>query len=166
MVGALLMAMWFSFGSGAAPGANTTEQEPEGTQANPSATALAPSGVGGGAAATTSVSPSSTGAIVILSPQNAGMDVVVGSVDVSTPTWLVVYELAGNTPTRALGASLFFPENNGKGGVIPLLRTTEANTSYFVGQARDDGDHVFEIHVDQNVVDANGAPVGTTFKTQ
>jgi hypothetical protein len=94
------------------------------------------------------------------------MDVVITSANVTAPTWVVVYELAGNKPARALGATLFFPEYNGKGGVVSLLRATQPGTTYFVGQATDDGDHIFTLHKDKDVTDISGNLAGVTFKTK
>jgi hypothetical protein len=102
----------------------------------------------------------------VASPQDAGMDVVIASTTVTVPTWMVVYELAGNKPARALGATLFFPEYNGKGGVVSLLRATQPGATYFIGQATDDGDHVFTLHGDKDVLDAGGNLAGVTFKTK
>ncbi len=97
--------------------------------------------------------------------QAAGMQVVVADSTVAAPTWLVVYELYQGKPVRALGATMFFPEYNGKGGIITLLRATQPGMTYFVGQSLDTGDHTFTPHVNKEVVDSNGKMIGTTFTT-
>ena len=100
------------------------------------------------------------------SPQDAGMAVAVSGATVSAPTWMVVYELSGGKPIRALGATMFFPENNGKAGSISLARATQPNTTYFVGQSLDNGDHTFTPHVNKEVLDVSGNMSGVTFQTK
>lgn len=97
--------------------------------------------------------------------QLAGMEVLVTDTTVSVPTWLVVYELYQGKPVRALGAQMFFPELNGKGGIIKLVRATTPNTTYFIGQSLDTGDHTFTPHVNKEVLDASGRMMGVTFRT-
>lgn len=105
-----------------------------------------------------------TGDIEVAS-QPAGSQVVITDATVSKPTWLVVYELANGKPVRALGATMFFPEYNGKGGIIQLVRATQPNTTYFIGESEDTGSHTFTIHVNKDVLDTNGKMVGSTFTT-
>ncbi len=119
----------------------------------------------GAAVSSTSSAVSNTGEIDVAT-QAAGSQVMVTDATVSAPTWLVVYELANGVPVRALGATMFFPEYNGKGGIITLVRPTESNKTYFVGQSLDTGDHTFTPHKNKEVTDSNGSMVGTTFKTQ
>ena len=94
------------------------------------------------------------------------MQVVINSATVSAPTWLVVYESSNGQPTRILGASIFFPENNGKGSSIPLLRATQSGQTYIVGERVDDGDHKLSLTLDQSVTDSSGNPVWSTFATR
>src|SRR3989344_1885239 len=57
--------------------------------------------------------------LTISSPQIAGNSVAVAKAVVSAPTWIVVYENNAGQPGNALGAALFFPEN--QGGTVELL---------------------------------------------
>jgi hypothetical protein len=143
---------------------NSTNTTGNNTNVIGSSTATNSSG-SGAAVGSTPPAISNTGEIDIAT-QAAGSQVMVTDATVSVPTWLVVYELANGVPVRALGATMFFPEYNGKGGIISLVRPTEPNTSYFVGQSLDTGDHTFTLHKNREVTDSNGKMVGTTFKTQ
>jgi len=148
---------WNIFGRDTASAPSTTTPS-AGTEA---VAPGAPAATGAAAVPTTAAANNLT----IPSPQQVGMSVEVTSATVSVPTWLVVYELYNGAPIRALGATMFFPENNGKAGTISLLRATAPNTAYFVGQSLDDGSHTFKIHVNKDVLDATGAMAGVTFKT-
>lgn len=93
------------------------------------------------------------------------MQVSVTSATVSTPTWLVVYESSNGQPVRILGAAMFFPENNGKGGTIPLLRATQPGQTYVVGERTDNGDHMLSLTADAPVADSSGNAMWSSFKT-
>ncbi len=108
-----------------------------------------------------------TGSLTVASPQNAGLTVAVTSVTVSAPTWVVVYESMNGAPGRALGATLFFPAQNGKAGTVNLLRATQPNQTYLVGESADTGnDRVFSLHGDQQVTGSDGKVLWYTFKTR
>ncbi|HVV15492.1 MAG TPA: hypothetical protein VHD55_03790 [Candidatus Paceibacterota bacterium] len=110
---------------------------------------------------------SGTGSLTVASPQNAGLTVAITSATVSAPTWVVVYESLNGAPGRALGATLFFPEQNGKAGTVSLLRATQPNQTYLVGESADTGnDRVFSLHGDKQVTGADGKVVWYTFKTR
>ncbi|TSC68953.1 MAG: hypothetical protein G01um101456_416 [Parcubacteria group bacterium Gr01-1014_56] len=158
IVGALIMWGWSAF----APSASLT---PSDTKTGAVASNDSAIGNTGGAVIPSTPSVAVANTITVPSPQDAGMQVAVSEATVSQPTWLVVYELSGGKPIRALGATMFFPENNGKGGTISLARATSPGTSYFVGQSLDSGDHTFALHVNKEVLDASGAMAGATFKT-
>lgn len=99
----------------------------------------------------------------IPSPQNAGLEVVVASAAVSEPTWVVIYENNNGTPGNALGAALFTKDR--QSGVVELLRGTLPGQTYFAGEARDDGDHMFSMQKDLAIRDQNGNPLWLQFKT-
>lgn len=157
VVVAVVAGGWKMFGSdiASAPGGKTNTPVASDTK---SAT--------GGSSSSAVPTTAAANNLTIPSPQDAGAEVSVSSATVSEPTWLVVYELNNGALVRALGATLFFPENNGKGGTISLLRATQPNTAYFVGQSLDNGSHTFAIHVNKDVLDATGAIAGVTFKTK
>jgi hypothetical protein len=112
-------------------------------------------------------SGSVSGSLSVASPQDAGLTVAVTSATVSVPTWVVVYESSNGQPGRALGATLFFPAQNGKMGTVSLLRATQPGQSYFVGLSADTGnDRVFSLHGDKQITGGDGKPVWYTFTTR
>lgn len=108
--------------------------------------------------------PVSIGGLTIPSPQSAGLQVAVSNVSVSSPTWVVVYENHNGEPGNALGAALFTPERTS--GAVELLRGTLPGQTYFAGEARDDGDHMFSLQNDPAVRDENGNPLWLQFQTR
>ena len=162
VVGALMVWGWNGIG-----GSNTV--------ATPTKNATTTDSMGGAtmttggsaiAGGTTTVAPVVTNTNDIeVGSQDAGTQVLVTDATVNVPTWIVVYELAQGKPVRALGAAMFFPQYNGKGGIIPLARATQPHTTYFVGQSLDSGDHSFTLHVNKEVLDSSGKMIGTTFTT-
>ncbi len=116
--------------------------------------------------AVTSDSDTQTGsmsndAITVAPSQVAGFNVAVSKINVTQPTWLVVYEDHNGTPGNAIGAGLFFA--GATSGTIELLRATLPGQTYLVGQSLDDGDKVFSLTTDKPVRDAEGNPLFTTF---
>jgi hypothetical protein len=105
--------------------------------------------------------------LTVPSPQIAGIIVTVSHIDVSNPTWVVVYEDNNGVPGNALGAALFSPTSAdaAMSGSVPLLRATVSGQTYLVGESVDNGDHVFSLTADKPVVDSSGKPVLTEFKT-
>jgi hypothetical protein len=159
VVGMILIWSWDAVMTSNTPVENGT-QNPANTTGSTGNTTT----IGGTGAQTTAPGTVLSEDVVVLG-QDAGNAVVVKDASVAGPTWLVVYELFNGKPIRALGATMFFPEYNGKGGVISLLRATQPNTTYFVGQSMDSGNHTFTPHVNKEVLDSSGRMVGTTFKT-
>ena len=108
----------------------------------------------------------STAAGVLTVPglQEAGLAVMITSAVVSLPTWVVVYESRGGQPGNALGASLF--ESGRSSGSINLLRGMLSGQTYFVGERRDNGDRIFSLESDREVLDQNNKPVLAQFKTR
>ncbi|MDP4020887.1 MAG: hypothetical protein Q8P58_02510, partial [Candidatus Adlerbacteria bacterium] len=103
-------------------------------------------------------------ALVVPSPQNAGLSVMVSSATVTSPTWVVVYESKNGVRGNALGAALFFPQDGDK--TINLLRATTAGQTYFVGRHVDNGDKQFSLTLDKPVVNAAGSPVYVEFRAR
>ena len=105
--------------------------------------------------------------ITVSSPQTAGFAVTVGNVQVTQPTWVVIYEYRAGTTDNALGAALFLPQsgNAAQSGTVELLRGTLPGLTYFAGEALDDGDKVFSLASDKPVRDAQGNPVLVEFTT-
>lgn len=101
------------------------------------------------------------GTIVVGNTQPAGASVAVSSVNVTKPTWVVVYDNNNGVPGRALGARLFLPTASGgeTSAHIQLLRRTVAGTTYLVGQIVDDGDYNLSFSKDSAVLDTSGKPV-------
>jgi hypothetical protein len=96
----------------------------------------------------------------VLSPQKAGLSVTITGTEISQPTWVAVYESRDGKPGNVLGASLFFPGQ--QGGTVDLLRGTVAGQTYFVTRQTDNGDHKFSLHGDPLLLE-NGAPVWVSF---
>lgn len=105
-----------------------------------------------------------SGDLVIASPQNAGLEIAISKVTVQVPTWVVIYESYNGQPGNVLGAALF--TNDRSSGAVDLLRGTLPGQSYFAGEARDDGDHMFSMVNDPATRDANGNPITLTFETR
>ena len=116
----------------------------------------------GTSANTQAVFPS--GPLVITSPQNSGLEVSVSNVVVQVPTWVVIYENYNGQPGNVLGAALFTSDRTS--GVADLLRGTLPGQTYFAGEARDDGDHMFSMVNDPAVRDASGNPIVLKFETK
>lgn len=104
------------------------------------------------------------GDLVIASPQDAGLHVIVSKVTVPVPTWVVVYENHNGQPGNVLGAGLFMTGTTG--GTVDLLRGTLSGQTYFVGKARDDGDRKYSLQNDPALRDADGDPVWVQFQTK
>ena len=83
---------------------------------------------------------------------------------VSVPTWVVIYENYNGQPGNVLGAGLFVAGRTS--GVVDLLRGTLPGQTYFAGESRDDGDHMYSMDNDPAVRDANGNPVWIKFETK
>ena len=101
--------------------------------------------------------------LTIASPQIAGNSVAVAKAAVSAPTWIVVYENNAGQPGNALGAALFFPEN--QGGTVELLRGTTAGKSYLATEQVDNGDRKFSLKDDQ-FLSEDGVPQWVTFEVK
>ncbi len=97
-------------------------------------------------------------------PQDAGMTVLVSSVVVSLPTWVVIYEDINGKPGNVLGAGLF--SHGRESGSVELLRETLHGKTYYAGQIRDDGDMLYSVQNDVAVRDADGNLVLVQFKTR
>ncbi len=103
------------------------------------------------------------GSLVIPSPQSPGMQIAITRALVTVPTWVVVYENYNGQPGNVLGAALFTHDR--PSGVVELLRGTLPGQTYFVGEARDDGDHMFSMMRDPVIRDASGNPIWVKFQT-
>jgi hypothetical protein len=178
IVGALLIWGWNSTNSTGNGGTTSDTASSTNTNSN-GATALTGTGNNNSnntTGSTISGTPRATGASfpvigtasnMSVADQAAGNKVMVTSATVDGPTWLAVFEISGNKPIRVLGASLFTPQNNGKGWTIKLQRDTEPGVSYFVGQILDsNSDLDLTLHSDKEVLDTNGNFAGIMFKAQ
>jgi len=98
---------------------------------------------------------SNSAALAITSPQHAGLSIAINHVEVSKPTWVVVYDSTNGKPGNVLGAQLFFTSGS---GTVTLLRPTMAGKTYLVGRSIDNGDGKFQKASDHAIADANGDP--------
>ena len=102
---------------------------------------------------------------VSIADQPAGSSVTVESVTVPPPgVWVAVREMNGSDLGNVLGAvRVTGPRSN---ITIPLLRATEAGSTYAVELYRDDGNDEFNLSTDSVYVDfATGEPVIAYFTT-
>lgn len=106
----------------------------------------------------------STSLPVIVEDQSAGGSVVIKSLSIARPTWVVVYVSREGKPGNALGARLYFAGD--KQGTVALLRATEPGQRYFVGLSVDNGDKVFSLSKDLPVADADGGALWATFSAR
>ncbi len=166
LVGGLLAWSWFSLSpEGAVTTNNDTNVPAAGTAATGGGSAPTPgAGAAGGAALPGSTIGSES--LVVPSPQEEGLSVQITSASVSAPTWIVVYESFNGTRGNALGAALFFPENNNTNKSIKLLRATVPNRIYFVGRNVDNGDKKFSTTLDKPVTNAAGNPAYVEFRVR
>lgn len=144
----LLAGAWYMWGGTGPTSEGTASQTTNNTQGSTISNPTLPAG------------------LTIDSPQDAGMQVSIKSASVAAPTWIVIYDSNNGQPGRALGASMFFPDYNGKGGTINLLRGTLPGQTYLVGESLDDGDHIFSPQNDKPVRDQSGNPVWMKFQTR
>lgn len=107
---------------------------------------------------------SAVASLVIPSPQASGREVTVSHIDVSVPTWVVVYENNSGQPGNALGAAWFAPSVHS--GTVTLLRGTIAGQTYLVGESRDNGDKEFSLRDDPVVLDAQGNTLWVQFQAR
>ena len=107
------------------------------------------------------------GSFNVSSPQVAGFAVGVTNVQLSEPTWVVVYEDHAGVPGNALGAELFLPQaGSPQSGTVELLRGTLPGQTYLAGEALDDGDKIFSLQSDKPLRDAKGNPILVQFSTK
>ncbi|MEI6864265.1 MAG: hypothetical protein WCK46_02800 [Candidatus Adlerbacteria bacterium] len=133
------------------PPATTATSTPGTTNTNTAATVTTPASL-------------NDGSLSIMTPQNAGLQVVVANAVVTVPTWVVVYESSNGQPGNILGAALFVAGRTS--GTIELLRATRPGQMYFAGEARDDGDHMYSATNDPALRDADGNPLLMQFQTK
>lgn len=135
-----------------------------------------PSGIGGSATTTPRTGEATTGGVntglnqsgmqLSVQTQNAGREVSVAGVSVTKPTWVVVYDSTNGQPGKALGAKMFFPENNGKAATIRLQRSTIAGQSYLIGGRVDNGDRTFNGATDTALLNTAGNRILIPFRVQ
>lgn len=109
-----------------------------------------------------------SGTLTVASPQTAGFTVEVNNVQVTEPTWVVVYDNRAGAKGNALGAALFLPQSgtNVQNGTVQLLRATLPGQNYFAGQSLDDGDKIFFLNADKPLLNAAGNPLLVQFSTK
>jgi hypothetical protein len=100
--------------------------------------------------------------LLVNSPQKAGDSVMIASVSVAKPTWVVVYEENNGKPGNALGARLF--QSDAENQTVNLLRDTTPGEQYLVGESLDDGTHMFSLK--DTEVTENGQTLWVAFTAQ
>ena len=98
------------------------------------------------------------------SPQAAGATVNVDNLNLSAPTWVIVYDDDNGKPGNILGATLLFPTD--KSGLVYLLRATIPGTTYLASAAVDNGDKAFNLKDESVVTDSSGQQMWITFQTR
>jgi len=114
----------------------------------------------------TGVQVSANDTVVAPTPQAPGTRVHISSINVSAPTWVVLYDNKNGVRGNALGAGLFMQSSSQSGVYLTLLRTTVAGQSYLLGRSLDNGDKIFSLQKDNPVVDAAGAPIYQTIEVR
>ncbi|HXK37540.1 MAG TPA: hypothetical protein VJ579_00515 [Candidatus Paceibacterota bacterium] len=116
-----------------------TQAEVAGTTGLPLASAIAKNETAGLAAA----------------DQVTGEFVAVTNLNITSDTWVTVYDSVNGQPGRVMGAWLERVESATPKTIVPLLsRKTEAGKTYFVALIRDDGDREFDLSKDRPSADA------------
>jgi hypothetical protein len=163
LVGGLLAWSWFSL----TPTKIATNEDGltpvTGAEAGTNTESARASG-GGSVGGTLPGSIIASEALVVPSPQDAGLSVMISSASVSVPTWVVVYDSKNGTRGNALGAALFFPGGGAKS--VKLLRATESGKTYLVGRHVDNNNKQFSLTDDRPVTNAAGNPVYVEFRTR
>ena len=95
--------------------------------------------------------------------QAAGFDVKVGSINISQPLWVVVYEDIEGIRGNILGARRVHPEETET--TVKLLRETEPGKTYHVVLHRDDGDDTFDFKTTDTPFIEGGVEITETFNT-
>ena len=157
IVGLIIGWGWFSLGVDGTKVADTP------SDASPTTETDTTSGAGVSTGSPPAIVASS-GALSLLSPQDAGLRAIVSQVSVAVPTWVVVYDNIGGKPGNALGAAMFFPGETA--GDVQLLRGTLGNQTYFAGEYVDNGDHIFSKQSDTQVMSITGSPLLVEFRTK
>lgn len=147
MLGAVLVAAWFLGGDLSSIAPSTYAP-------------VAPSSVSG----STKPTATESGAVSV-ADQSAGTRVTVESVTVPPPgVWVAVREMNGNDLGNVLGAVRVTGPRTAV--AVPLLRATEAGSTYAIELYRDDGNDEFNLSTDSVYVDfATGEPVIAYFTT-
>jgi hypothetical protein len=140
---------------------STTSQTPanDGGMSTPVTSDTAPSST----ISSTSMMKGTNATFAAPTPQDAGTAVSIDNLNISQPTWIIVYESTGGAPGNILGAGLFFPGDTS--GTVQLLRATTSGQTYFVTAAVDNGDKIFSAKDEQPVVDSTGKQVWITIQT-
>lgn len=99
-------------------------------------------------------------ALMVQSPQKAGLSVAIEKAAVTAPTWVVVYESRDGKPGNVLGAGIFTTDQTS--GTVELLRGTLAGQTYFVTEQVDNGDRKFSLKEDP-LVAIDGQTLWVTF---
>lgn len=99
---------------------------------------------------------------VSLTNQSAGLGVLLQSVELTSPGWVVIHEDRTGVPGNALGAARF------EAGVhtaasVTLLRGTEKGATYYAVIYGDNGDRIFNLKDDFPVRDESGNPILARF---
>ncbi len=181
ILGGLLAWGWFALKPASTPVAMNTDntqntQNTEGGAAtqNSGSTGSTNTGTTNTTPPATSNSNSGSGAVkgipetsnnsLTIPTQNAGSQVMITALSITSPTWIVIYDNNNGQPGKALGAGLVFPTTKAPVN-ISLLRPTLAGHTYIVGQRIDNGDHQYSAQTDKLVTDSSGKPVWLQFQT-
>lgn len=113
--------------------------------------------VGGNSSSAPLPVATAAGETISVSDQPAGSFVMIASVKVTKPSWVVVKDTKG----WILGAARV--DTSAEAVQVPLLRNTETGQNYQALIYVDDGDKQFDFHKDMLVTNSEGAPVAATF---
>lgn len=108
-------------------------------------------------------SPTASNNSIMVNDQAAGGIVMIAKVSLAQDGWVAIHEQADGKPGRILGAQRF-DMGVYSGGQVELLRDTMAGNTYYAMIHIDDGDKIFDPHVDLPVIGSDGQPVMVMFK--
>lgn len=103
-------------------------------------------------------------AMVSVFDQIAQDQVLVSGVVTSSPVWVAVHANRDGVPGNVFGARLVSASDTEI--IVSLLRPTESGSMYYVVLQEDNGNNIYDLYLDKEIVDARGNLVTKAFMAQ